>query len=228
MPKQSPGDDSVGRMQFLLACAGAGSAMPAVLRAMDEVPREHFVEARFRRQRLCRPGAADRLRPDHQPALCGRLHDRAARRAGRSTACSRSAPARATRPPSCRGSRARWSASSAIGRWRKPRASAWPTLGYDNVDVRVGRRPRRRPGAGAVRPHHRHRGRRDGAGGAGRAACRRRRDGAAARSACRATAAREAHQGRAGDQAGGSDRRAVRAAAARTGARIVTIPFSRR
>ena len=30
---------------------------------------------------LCRPGAADRLRADHQPALCRRLHDRAARRA---------------------------------------------------------------------------------------------------------------------------------------------------
>ena len=81
MPKQPPGDDNVGRMQFLLALRRRGISDPAVLRAMDEVPREHFVESRFRRRRLCRPGTADRLRPDHQPALCRRLHDRAARRA---------------------------------------------------------------------------------------------------------------------------------------------------
>ena len=59
--------------------APRGISDKAVLRAMDEVPREHFVEAALRRQRLCRPGDADRLRPDHQPALCRRLHDRAAR-----------------------------------------------------------------------------------------------------------------------------------------------------
>ena len=60
-----------------------GISDAAVLRAMDEVPREHFVRAGIRRRGLCGSGAADRLRPDHQPALCGRLYDRAAR------ACSR-------------------------------------------------------------------------------------------------------------------------------------------
>ena len=47
MPKQSPGDDKVGRMQFLLGLRRRGISDPAVLRAMDEVPREHFVENAF-------------------------------------------------------------------------------------------------------------------------------------------------------------------------------------
>jgi protein-L-isoaspartate(D-aspartate) O-methyltransferase len=45
--KQSPGDDKVGRMQFLLGLRRRGISDPAVLRAMDEVPREHFVENVF-------------------------------------------------------------------------------------------------------------------------------------------------------------------------------------
>jgi protein-L-isoaspartate(D-aspartate) O-methyltransferase len=47
VPKQSPGDDKVGRMQFLLGLRRRGISDPAVLRAMDEVPREHFVENVF-------------------------------------------------------------------------------------------------------------------------------------------------------------------------------------
>jgi protein-L-isoaspartate(D-aspartate) O-methyltransferase len=47
MAKQSAGDDSVGRMQFLLAMRRRGIADPAVLRALDEVPREHFVGDAF-------------------------------------------------------------------------------------------------------------------------------------------------------------------------------------
>ena len=47
MPKQAPGDDKVGRMQFLLALRRRGISDAAVLRAMDEVPREHFVESAF-------------------------------------------------------------------------------------------------------------------------------------------------------------------------------------
>ena len=47
MPKQSPGDDKVGRMQFLLGLRRRGISDAAVLRAMDEVPREHFVENVF-------------------------------------------------------------------------------------------------------------------------------------------------------------------------------------
>jgi protein-L-isoaspartate(D-aspartate) O-methyltransferase len=47
VPKQSPGDDNVGRMQFLLALRRRGISDSSVLRAMDEVPREHFVESSF-------------------------------------------------------------------------------------------------------------------------------------------------------------------------------------
>jgi len=47
VPKQPPGDDNVGRMQFLLGLRRRGISDPAVLRAMDEVPREHFVEHAF-------------------------------------------------------------------------------------------------------------------------------------------------------------------------------------
>jgi protein-L-isoaspartate(D-aspartate) O-methyltransferase len=47
VPKQSAGDDGVGRMQFLLDLRRRGIADVAVLRALDEVPREHFVDVRF-------------------------------------------------------------------------------------------------------------------------------------------------------------------------------------
>ena len=43
--KQPVSDDSVGRMQFLLTLRRRGIADQAVLRAMDEVPRARFVEA---------------------------------------------------------------------------------------------------------------------------------------------------------------------------------------
>jgi protein-L-isoaspartate(D-aspartate) O-methyltransferase len=42
MPTDTPG--SVGRMQFMLELRRRGISDQAVLRAMDEVPREHFVE----------------------------------------------------------------------------------------------------------------------------------------------------------------------------------------
>jgi protein-L-isoaspartate(D-aspartate) O-methyltransferase len=42
-----PGDDKVGRMQFLLVLRQRGIGDTAVLRAMDEIPREHFVENAF-------------------------------------------------------------------------------------------------------------------------------------------------------------------------------------
>jgi protein-L-isoaspartate(D-aspartate) O-methyltransferase len=45
--KQPAGDDSVGRMQFLLTLRRRGIGDAAVLRAMDEVPREYFVESSF-------------------------------------------------------------------------------------------------------------------------------------------------------------------------------------
>ena len=44
---KSQGDDSVGRMQFQLVLRRHGIMDKAVLRAMDEVPREHFVPDAF-------------------------------------------------------------------------------------------------------------------------------------------------------------------------------------
>ena len=42
-----PADESEQRMEFMLTLRQRGISDKAVLRAMDEVPREHFVEARF-------------------------------------------------------------------------------------------------------------------------------------------------------------------------------------
>jgi protein-L-isoaspartate(D-aspartate) O-methyltransferase len=47
VPKQPAGDDGITRMQFLLMLRRRGIGDAAVLRAMDEVPREYFVEAQF-------------------------------------------------------------------------------------------------------------------------------------------------------------------------------------
>jgi protein-L-isoaspartate(D-aspartate) O-methyltransferase len=45
--KQPADDDGVGRMQFLLTLRQRGIGDATVLRAMDEVPREYFVEGQF-------------------------------------------------------------------------------------------------------------------------------------------------------------------------------------
>jgi protein-L-isoaspartate(D-aspartate) O-methyltransferase len=44
VPEPSAPDESVGRMQFLLMLRRRGISDAAVLRALDEVPREHFVD----------------------------------------------------------------------------------------------------------------------------------------------------------------------------------------
>ncbi len=43
----APGDESEQRMEFMLTLRRRGITDQAVLRAMDEVPREHFVETRY-------------------------------------------------------------------------------------------------------------------------------------------------------------------------------------
>jgi protein-L-isoaspartate(D-aspartate) O-methyltransferase len=45
VPNDPPADESVGRMEFLLGLRRRGISDASVLRAMDEVPREHFVDA---------------------------------------------------------------------------------------------------------------------------------------------------------------------------------------
>jgi protein-L-isoaspartate(D-aspartate) O-methyltransferase len=57
-----PGDESVQRMEFMLTLRRRGIGDQAVLRAMDEVPREHFVETRH----------IDAAYADHaMPIACG-------------------------------------------------------------------------------------------------------------------------------------------------------------
>ena len=81
-------------------------------------PREPFVPPPFP-DTPTRTRAADRLRPDHQPAAGRRRHDPGARARSPRRRCSRSAPARATRPPCCRGWRAASTRSSATSRCSK-------------------------------------------------------------------------------------------------------------
>ena len=62
MANQPMADDSVGRMQFLLDLRRRGINDVAVLRALDEVPREHFVDE----------GLADAAYTDRAlPIACG-------------------------------------------------------------------------------------------------------------------------------------------------------------
>ncbi len=93
-------------MDFLLTLSRRGIGDKAVLRAMDEVPREQFVD----------PALADSAYADQAlPIACGQtisqpyvvayMTEQLA--CVRITGCSRSAPAPATRPPCCRGWRAR-------------------------------------------------------------------------------------------------------------------------
>ena len=147
--------------------------MRAVLRALDEVPREHFVGTISRRRpmptRRCRSPAG---RPSASPTWSAYMTEQLDRQPR--TRCSRSAPDRDTRPPSSPAWRRRWSRSSVPGRWRSAARRAWTTLGYQNVEIRTGDGLAGAAGQGAVRPHHDHGGGARRAGGAGRAAGRRR------------------------------------------------------
>jgi protein-L-isoaspartate(D-aspartate) O-methyltransferase len=59
---RTPSEDGVNRMEFLLGLRRRGISDQAVLRAMDEVPREHFVE----------PGFIDEAYADQAlPIACG-------------------------------------------------------------------------------------------------------------------------------------------------------------
>jgi protein-L-isoaspartate(D-aspartate) O-methyltransferase len=50
MAERPHADDRVGRMEFILTLRRRGISNAAVLRAMDEVPRDHFVPEKFRNQ----------------------------------------------------------------------------------------------------------------------------------------------------------------------------------
>ena len=67
-------DDRVGRMEFLLGLRRHGIMDAGVLRAMGRGAARALRHERPCRHRLCGSGAADRLRADHQQALCGRTY----------------------------------------------------------------------------------------------------------------------------------------------------------
>ena len=122
----------------MLTLRRRGISDQAVLRAMDEVPREHFVETRF-----ADSAYADQALPIacgqtiSQPYVVAYMTEQLAG-ASRIIACSRSAPARAIRRRCCRGSPARW---SRIERYRTLADAArarLKTLGYNNVEVLLG------------------------------------------------------------------------------------------
>ena len=180
MQKPPAGDDSVGRMQFLLRLRRRGIIDAAVLRALDEVPREHFVEGP-----LAEGAYADQALPIacgqtiSQPYVVAYMTEQLGVKPGTPRARGRhrlglsGGGAVAARP---RGGQPR--ALPHAGGGRAQPAST--TLGYGNVEVVVGDglvgAPERAPydriivtaAAG------------DRAGGAGRPARRWRRDGAAA------------------------------------------------
>ena len=164
-------------------CAGAASAMPRCCARWTRCRARHFVLPAFAATGLCRPGAADRLRADHQPALRRRLHDRAARVQPRSPrARDRHRLGLPGGDPVAARRRGRHR-SSATARSPTARARARAARLSTMSTVLVGDGFDGRAGARALRPHHRHGGGRDDAAGAGRAARRGRHDGAAARAA---------------------------------------------
>ena len=126
-------------MEFLLTLRRRGIADQAVLRAMDEVPRERFVE----------PAFADSAYADQAlPIACGQtisqpyvvaymteqLNDGVA-----TIVCWRSAPGPVIRPRSCRASCARsGERSSAIAPSPRRRGHRLKALGYENVEIVAG------------------------------------------------------------------------------------------
>ena len=124
---------------------------PYTLEAMRRVPREEFVDAAMREFAYeDSPLPIEAGQTISQPYIVALMIDAAD--SGRATACSRSAPARAT-PPRCmaddrrRGLRDRARAAS----WPSSRAARLRRLGYDNIEVRVGDGTLRLAGGRAVR-----------------------------------------------------------------------------
>ena len=71
--------DTSAMMKLIMTLRGQGVTDTRVLKAMESVDRGVFVQGTFADARLRRHAAADRLRPDHQPALRRRPDDAGAR-----------------------------------------------------------------------------------------------------------------------------------------------------
>ena len=144
----------VERMGFQLALRRRGISDQAVLRAMDEVPREYFVAPEFTDSAY-----ADQALPIacgqtiSQPYVVGYMTERL--EVAPEHRVLEIGAGSAIRPPCCRGSPARWS-HRALQTWPtspasalKRSAKATSPLSPATVFGRAGAR--------AVRPHHRHR-----------------------------------------------------------------------
>ncbi len=161
------------------SCASVASADTAVLRALDEVPREYFVPADY----------SNNAYADHAlPIACGqtisqpyivaymteqlevRPHHRVLE-IGTGSGYQAAVLSRIAREV-VSVERYRTLADAARGRIA--------TLGFHNVEIIVGDGMAGVPDKGSVRPHHRHRGGRSGPAGAGRFPGRGRDHGAAA------------------------------------------------
>ena len=103
----------------------------AACRATSSCPRRARVRLRGR-------PAADRRGPDDLAALHRRGDERGGRGSRATSACSRWARARATRPPCSRRSRARSTRSSSSPRSPRARKRDLARLGYTNVHTRTG------------------------------------------------------------------------------------------
>ena len=110
---------------------------PAVLETMGEGAAPLLRARGAARRGLSRPAAADRLRSDHLAAVHRRADDRPDRGRTVATSCSRSALARATRPPSCRRSPRRFTRSRSCRHSAKG-GRRLAELGYANVETQVG------------------------------------------------------------------------------------------
>ncbi len=130
--------DALREQMVRLQIERRGVRNRAVLQAMRDVPRHLFVPEALRQVRLRGSPAADRPWADDLAALHRRRHDGSCSIRSRRTACSKSAPAPATRrrcwPGLCRHVYT-IEIVEALGREAQARLAA---LGYRNVSVRIG------------------------------------------------------------------------------------------
>ena len=174
----------IERMEFQLALRRRGISDQAVLRAMDEVPREHFVAAEF----------TDSAYADQAlPIACGQTISQPYVVAYMTEQLDVEPQHRVLEIGTGSGYQAAILSRIArevvsIERYRTLADAArdrLKTLGYANVTILAGDGFAGAPDQRAVRPHHRDRRRRGRSGCARRAACRGRQDGPAARTARR-------------------------------------------
>ncbi len=151
--------DDVERMGFQLTLRRRGISDQAVLRAMDAVPREHFVTSEF----------ADSAYADHAlPIACGQTISQPYVVAYMTEKLEVEPHHRVLEVGTGSGYQAAILSRLArevvsIERYRTLADTArdrLKTLGYTQCHRARRRRLCRRAGQGAVRPHHRHRGRR--------------------------------------------------------------------